>query len=151
MEIRAGGLEERQVVALLRLHAEGMLANSPAESCHFLDLSGLQAPEISFFSGWDGDRLVTIGALKALSATEGEIKSMRTAPDQLRRGAAAQMLGHIVGEARARGYARLSLETGSTPSFAPAIALYERFGFVACGPFADYRPDPFSRFLTLPL
>ncbi|AJP73946.1 GNAT family N-acetyltransferase [Sphingomonas hengshuiensis] len=148
MEIREGGLDDPQVIALLRLHAEGMLANSPPGSCHFLDLSGLKVPEVTFWSGWDGDALVVIGALKALSGTEGEIKSMRTAPAALRRGAGAAMLAHIVAEAQARGYARLSLETGSAPAFDAAIALYRRFGFAECGPFGDYRPDPFSRFLT---
>ncbi len=148
MEIREGGLDDPQVIALLRLHAEGMLANSPPGSCHFLDLSGLKVPEVTFWSGGDGDALVVIGALKALSGTEGEIKSMRTAPAALRRGAGAAMLAHIVAEAQARGYARLSLETGSAPAFDAAIALYRRFGFAECGPFGDYRPDPFSRFLT---
>ena len=26
--------------------------------------------------------------------------------------------------------------------------LYERFGFTRCGPFADYREDPYSVFMT---
>lgn len=148
MQIREGGLDDPQVIALLRLHAESMLAHSPPGSCHFLDLSGLQAPEVTFWSGWDGDTLATIGALRALGGGAGEIKSMRTAPAQLRRGRAAAMLAHIVTEAQARGYARLSLETGTSPPFDAAIALYQRFGFVDCAPFGDYRPDPFSRFLT---
>ncbi|MBO9713115.1 GNAT family N-acetyltransferase [Sphingomonas sp.] len=152
MEIRDGGLDEPAVIELLRLHAAGMLENSPAESCHFLDLSGLKVPEVSFWSVWEGEALLAIGALKALDPAHGEIKSMRTAPDQLRKGAAAALLQHILDVARARGHARLSLETGSSPAFVPAIALYQRFGFEDCGAFGDYpRDDPFSRFLTLTL
>src|SRR4051812_8908489 len=38
-------------------------------------------------------------------------------------------LRHIMAEARARSYARLSLETGSRAAFEPARRLYESFGF----------------------
>jgi putative acetyltransferase len=46
------------------------------------------------------------------------------------------------------GYHRMSLETGAMPFFAPARALYARHGFVECPPFADYREDPNSVFMT---
>ena len=149
MEIRDGGLDDPQVVDLLRLHAQGMLANSPAGSCHFLDLSGLKTPDISFWSAWDGDELLGVGALKAIDAEQGEIKSMRTVPARLRSGAGAAILSHILSVARARGLRRLSLETGSGEAFAPAIALYRKFGFTDCAAFGDYPAgDPFSRFMT---
>ena len=79
---------------------------------------------------------------------QGEVKSMRTAQTHLRRGVAARMLGHILAEARRRGYGRLSLETGSMAYFAPARALYARAGFSPCGPFGDYVDDPNSVFMT---
>lgn len=149
MLIRDGGLDDPQVIDLLRLHAQGMLANSPAESCHFLDLSGLRTPDISFWSAWDGETLAGIGALKELGGDAGEIKSMRTAPGRLRGGTGAAILSHILGAARARGMKRLSLETGSGEAFEPAIALYRKFGFTDCGAFGDYpADDPFSRFMT---
>ena len=136
------------VRALLEQHFAGMLANSPAESCHFLDFDGLRAGDVTFWSiHWDGE-LAGCGALKRLDAQHGEIKSMRTADAFLRQGVAARMLGHIMAEARACGLERLSLETGSGPAFEPALALYARHGFEECTPFADYRPDPFSRFLS---
>jgi putative acetyltransferase len=134
--------------ALLEQHFAGMLANSPAESCHFLDFDGLRAGDVTFWSIHRGDELAGCGALKTLDARHGEIKSMRTADAFLRQGVAAHMLGHIVAEARARGLERLSLETGSGPAFEPALALYRRHGFEECEPFADYKPDPFSRFMT---
>lgn len=134
--------------ALLEQHFAGMLANSPAGSCHFLDFDGLRAGNVTFWSIHDGDTLAGCGALKQLDAAHGEIKSMRTADAFLRRGVAARMLDHIIDEARRRGLARLSLETGSGAAFEPAIALYRRYGFDDCAPFADYKPDPFSHFMT---
>ncbi len=148
MEIREGGLDEPQVVALLNVHFAGMLANSPKGSCHFLDLSGLRAPEVTFWSAWDGEDLLGCGALKQLDPAHGEIKSMRTAGAHLRRGVAARLLAHILEEAARRGYTRLSLETGSAEAFEPARRLYARFGFHYCGPFEGYTEDPYSVFMT---
>lgn len=141
-------LSGASIRALLEVHFAGMLANSPAGSCHFLDFDGLRAGDVTFWSIHKGDDLAGCGALKRLDAAHGEIKSMRTADAFLRQGAAARMLGHIIGESHRRGLRRLSLETGSGPAFEPALALYARHGFEDCEPFADYRPDPFSRFMT---
>lgn len=134
--------------ALLEVHFAGMLANSPAGSCHFLDFDGLRGDGVTFWSIHRGDDLAGCGALKMLDPRHGEIKSMRTAETFLRQGVAARMLDHILGEARARGLERLSLETGSSPAFEPALALYRRHGFEDCESFADYKPDPFSRYMT---
>jgi len=103
------------------------------------------------WSAWDGQTLVGVGALKRLDAEAGEVKSMRTAPGHLRRGVAAAVLEHIIGQARAAGLKRLSLETGTGAQFEPALALYRRRGFVDGGPFADYRPSAFNQFLHLQL
>lgn len=134
--------------ALLEEHFAGMLANSPAGSCHFLDFDGLRAGNVTFWSIHRGNDLAGCGALKIHDSGHGEIKSMRTAVDFLRQGVAARMLDHIIAEARSRALTRLSLETGSSPAFEPALALYRRYGFAECQPFGDYRPDPFSRFMT---
>ncbi|WP_077145756.1 GNAT family N-acetyltransferase [Sphingopyxis sp. KK2] len=134
--------------ALLEQHFAGMLANSPAGSCHFLDFDGLRAGNVTFWSIHRDGALAGCGALKMLDAGHGEIKSMRTHDAFLRQGVAARMLDHILAEAQARGAERLSLETGSSPAFEPALALYRRYGFEDCEPFADYKPDPFSRFMT---
>ncbi|UNU44365.1 GNAT family N-acetyltransferase [Sphingopyxis sp. YF1] len=134
--------------ALLEVHFAGLLANSPADSCHFLDFAGLRADDVTFWSIHRGDALAGCGALRMLDPAHGEIKSMRTHEAFLRQGVAARMLDHIITEARRRGVARLSLETGSGPAFEPALALYRRHGFDDCEPFADYKADPFSRFMT---
>jgi putative acetyltransferase len=151
MHIIPDDLSGREIRALLEAHFAGMLANSPKDSCHFLDFEGLKGADVTFWSIWDGDALAGCGALRALDAHHGEIKSMRTHADHLRKGAGAQMLEHIIDTARARGYLRLSLETGSGDAFDAATALYLRYGFAPCPPFANYREDPFSRFMTLEL
>ncbi|MEI7444658.1 MAG: GNAT family N-acetyltransferase [Burkholderiales bacterium] len=139
------------VFALLDEHLRDMHAHSPPDSVHALDVSGLKHPDITFWTVRDGDTLLGCGALRALDARHGEVKSMRTPSGQRRLGAGRAVLTRIVEEARRRGYLRLYLETGSTESFEPAHRLYERFGFVRCGPFGDYAPDPFSVFMTLDL
>jgi len=148
MEIREGGLDDSRVRSLLETHFAGMLANSPKDSCHFLDLSGLTAPDVTFWTVWDGEDLLGCGALRELDSGHGEIKSMRTAAEHLRRGTGAKLVGHILSTARGRGYKRVSLETGSGDSFEAAHALYRQFGFTETGPFGEYREDPFSRFLS---
>ena len=149
MHIARDNLTGPEVRALLEVHFAGMLANSPAGSCHFLDFDGLNAPDVTFWSIWDDVALAGCGALKELDAEHGEIKSMRTHADHLRKGVGAVMLTHILSQARERGYRRLSLETGSGEAFVPAQRLYEAHGFDYCPPFGDYVEDPFSRFMTL--
>lgn len=151
MEIREDGLQGAAIIRLLQEHLDHMHAVSPPESCHALDLDGLRAPEITFWSAWDGEVLLGCGALKALDRLSGEIKSMRTVSEHRGRGIAAGLLEHIIREGRRRAYDRLSLETGSMIDFVPARALYERYNFTYCGPFGDYREDPNSVFMTLSL
>ena len=150
-EIREDDLEGEAVRRLLALHLSGMQAASPPEFSFALDLAELKAPGITVWTAWQDDELASVGALKLLSAGAGEVKSMRTAPAFLRRGAAAALLEHIIGEARRRGLTRLSLETGSGQAFEPALALYRKRGFAFGEPFADYAPSPFNQFLHLAL
>lgn len=151
VEVRPDDLSGAEVQALLADHLAGMHATTPADSVHALDLEGLRAPGVTFWTAWVDGRLAGCGALKELDAARGEVKSMRTAPAHLRRGVAAALLTRIVATARERGYAELLLETGHGPAFDAAHGLYARFGFEPCGPFADYTDDPFSRFLRLAL
>ena len=148
MSITEGGLDDPDVLALLREHLQGMADHSPPESIHALDVEGLRAPDITFWTMRNGSEVLGCIALKQLDERHGEIKSMRTASAHLRKGVGAALLEHLLAEARRRGYERLSLETGSGPGFEAAHALYRKFGFVECGPFANYREDPFSRFMT---
>ena len=148
MDIRVDDLRGPEIRALLEDHLAEMHRNSPPESVHALDLDGLRKPGITFWTAWNGDRLMGCGALKELERAHGEVKSMRTAPAYRRQGVAKAMLTHIVREAEQRKYHRLSLETGSMETFLPARELYESFGFSYCPPFGDYTQDPNSVFLT---
>jgi putative acetyltransferase len=144
-------LSRRPVVDLVDLHLRAAFENSPPGSVFALDLSGLRDPAVTVWTAWDDDALLGIGALKQLDASHAEVKSMRTAPAHLRRGVAAAVLAHLMAQALARGYRRLSLETGAKDAYAPARALYERAGFVPCAPFADYVDTAFSRYFTCTL
>lgn len=139
------------VLALLEEHLRNMHELSPPESVHALDLVRLKSPDITFWSVRDGTTLLGCGALKELDPRHGEVKSMRTPQSLRRKGAGRAVLSHLIAEARRRGYQRISLETGSVVAFEPAWRLYESFGFTYCGPFADYKPDPYSVFMTLEL
>jgi putative acetyltransferase len=123
----------------------------PPESVHALDLEGLRNLDVTFWSVWKGSVLLGVGALKELDASHGEVKSMRTVKAHLRKGVGRAVLAHIIAVARARGYERLSLETGSMDAFKPAQKLYESFGFVYCGPFGEYVEDRYSVFMTMRL
>lgn len=149
MDIRLDrDLTDHRIIGLLQEHLRDMARHSPPESIHALDLDGLRRPELSFWTVWDGEELLGCGALKQLDAAHGEIKSMRTANAHRRRGVAAAMLRHLLDQAAARSYRRLSLETGSMAAFEPARRLYASFGFDFCGPFDSYVDDPNSVFMT---
>jgi putative acetyltransferase len=148
MQIRVDDLSGPEIRELLAEHLQSMHQLSPPESVHALDLAGLLAPDITFWTIWNDGELLGCGALKELSASHGEVKSMRTVSAHRSEGVARAMLRHILTEAEKRTYHRVSLETGSAPAFAPARSLYESFGFTYCPPFGDYFDDPNSVFLT---
>ena len=148
LQIREDDLTGEKIISFLREHLENMHDVTPPESIHALPLEGLRSPDITFWSVWEGDELLGCGALKELDAKTGEVKSMRTAPLHRGKGVGSRMLEHIINEAKGRAYDSLNLETGTMLEFAPARALYTRYGFEARGPFADYTDDPNSVFMT---
>jgi putative acetyltransferase len=139
------------IAALLRLHLDEMYRLSPPESVHAMPIARLREADVAFWSAWDGPRLAGCGALKHLGQGHGEIKSMRAAPEYRGKGVGRAILGHLLAEARTRGYGRVSLETGAGEPYLPARRLYEAAGFALCEPFGAYRPDPHSVFMTLAL
>lgn len=151
MHIETDDLTRPQVHALLQEHLDNMYELSPPEQVFALDLSKLRVPEITVWTVWDDQELLGCGALKELSASHGEIKSMRTANRARRKGAGRALLQHIIAISRERGYTVLSLETGSHPAFEPAHSLYRSHGFSVSGPFGTYLPDPHSVFMQLQL
>ena len=151
MRIEIDDLARPQVHALLEEHLSNMYELSPPEQVFALDLAKLRATDITFWTVWDEEDLIGCGALKELSPTHGEIKSMRTPAAARGRGAGRALLAHIISVARQREYRTLSLETGSHAAFKPAHNLYRSKGFAMSGPFGNYRPDPHSVFMELRL
>jgi len=149
--IRKDDLSSNETRGLLATHLAGMHASSPPGSVFALDLSGLQDARVVVWSVWDAAAIAGIGALKELGDGGGELKSMRTHPAYLRRGVASLLLDHMIDEARARGLRRLSLETGSGPAFAAALALYRSRGFADGAAFGGYERSEFNQFLHLAL
>lgn len=142
-----GGLDDPRVIAMLRFHYDTNIAVTPPGSAHVFDLSRLKQPDVSFWSAWEGDTLMGVGALKRMNAEDGEVKSMHTLTAARRSGVGGALLRHIMEKAKAMGLDRLYLETGSFDYFAPARALYARHGFAECPPFAGYNPDRNSTFM----
>ena len=148
LTIRNDDLTGQQIHALLEEHLQHMHSMSPPESVHALDVSGLTQASVTFWVVSEGETVLGCVALKELDPTHAELKSMRTDAAARGRGLGRLLLEHVLAEAAARGYTRMSLETGSQEFFRPARTLYARYGFVETGPFGDYRLDPLSVFMT---
>lgn len=149
LEIAEDDLAAEDVRALIALHLSGMHAESPACKVHALPLEKLRQPGVTFYAVRIHGALAAIGAILHLDVTQGELKSMRAAPEWRGKGVGEAMLQHLLTVARARGYTRVSLETGRTDAFAPAVALYRKYGFNECAGFGDYIVDEFSQCMTL--
>lgn len=140
---------QEELATLHARHTAAMHEDTPPESIHMLPADALAAPGIAFYVMREAGAPVGMGAIKRIDARHAEIKSMHVLVELRGRGLARMMLGHLITEARAAGYGRLSLETGSQASFEPARALYLSAGFIECPPFEGYKPDPNSTFMTL--
>ena len=149
LRITEGGLDDARVQELIAHHFATARAQTAPGSAHAFDLGKLQSPDVRFWSAWQGDEVVGVGALKRLSPSHGEIKSMHTRQSHRRKGVASAMLSRLIEAARQMGLSRVSLETGSWPFFDPARKLYRRHGFTECPPFEGYVLDPNSVFMTI--
>ena len=151
MHIEIDDLTRLQVRKLLEEHLANMHELSPPEQAFALDLTKLRVPDITFWTVWNEGILLGCGALKELSPTHGEIKSMRTPLAARGKGAGRAVLEHIILVARQRGYTRLSLKTGTHSAFEPAHSLYRSKGFVESGVFGSYNLNPHNVFMALEL
>ena len=149
-EVIEDDLTNTQSRELIAFHLAGMNENVPPGAT-FLGLSDLQRPDVTVWSAWEDSRIASIGALKMLPDGTGEIKSMRTHPDFVGRGAGAIILKKIILAATSRGLRRLSLETGSGGSFEAALALYQKYGFKKGEAYSSHVQTEFNHFLHLDL
>jgi putative acetyltransferase len=146
MTIKVDDLTGPEIADLLRNYLQDV--NALAEETHALDLEGLRQPGITVWTIWNGNEIAGCGALKELEAHHVELKSVYISTRFLRSGVATTLLEHILAAAKARGYSRVSLETGTEDYFEPARRFYEACRFSICGPFGDYAEDPGSIFMT---
>jgi putative acetyltransferase len=151
MRIETDDVSRPEVLALLEEHLRNMYELSPPEQVFAFNADQLRAPDVTVWTAWQDGTLLGCAALKELSPTQGEVKSMRTPATLRRRGVGRALLEPLVDVARERGYGELLLETGNHPAFGPAHALYRSAGFRECGPFGDYADNGFSVFMSLTL
>jgi putative acetyltransferase len=150
-EIMADDPRKPEVRALLERHLAFCLSETPPEHSFALNVDGLLDQKVTFVSFRNGGTVLGVAALKELDAAHAEVKSMHTAGEARGRGVGRALLGHLLDTARTRGYQRVSLETGTTPGFAAARALYESAGFAPTGPFGGYPQTEDNTFYSLGL
>lgn len=146
MRITRADFSNPQLTSLLSLHLNAAAAQ---EASHAYDIQQLQSPDIHMFTAVsDAGELMGCAAIKILSAKDGEIKSVRTHPDYLRKGVSHALMDYVEDFARKVGLLRVNLETHPTTDYAAARALYEKRGYGYSGPFGDYMDEPSSVFMT---
>jgi len=146
-----GNFEHPKVNDLLIKHFKELKSVSPEGSAHVLDISGLKDPSIKFWSIWEENTLIGCGALKFLDENHGEFKSIRVIDDFRKKGYGFKIINHLIEEAKKLNVKRLSLETGSGNFFLPARKLFQKVGFEKCSPFAHYKEDTNSCYMSLDL
>lgn len=148
MKIRKDNVTDQRVINLIEDHMQKMELYSPPSALHHLEINEYEDPKLTVWTAWENDELLGVGALKKLNGKHGELKSIKTHPDHLRKGVAQQLVSYILKQAVLAGYNQVSLETGSQEEFKPALEFYKSIGFDECGPFSDYKDDPASVFMT---
>ena len=149
MKLIEGSFDNSEVNNLLKKHFKELRSVSPEGSAHVLDIPGLKVNSIKFWSLWENNNLVGCGALKFLDIDHGEFKSIRVIDEYRKKGYGAKILEHLIDEAKKLKIKKLSLETGSGNFFLSARALFKKMGFVECDPFAHYKKDPNSCYMSL--
>jgi putative acetyltransferase len=143
-----GNFDNPEVHELLTKHFIELRAASPEGSAHVLDIPGLKVPSIKFWSLWENDLLMGCGALKFLDKEHGEFKSIRIHDNFRRMGNGINVINHLINEAKKLNIKKLSIETGAGDFFKPARKLFKQCGFDICDPFAHYKEDKNSVYLT---
>ena len=144
-----GNFDNPEVNELLVKHFVELRAASPEGSAHVLDIPGLKVHSIKFWSLWEDEKLIGCGALKFLENKHGEFKSIRIHDNYRNQGKGIDVINHLINEAKKLKIKRLSIETGAGDFFIPARKLFKKTGFTKCEPFAHYKEDINSVYLTM--
>ena len=143
-----GNFDHPEVDERLRKHFIELRAASPEGSAHVLDIAGLKVPSIRFWSLWKDKELFGCGALKFLDNSHGEFKSIRVHDKFKNKGNGIKVIDHLIGKAKILNIKRISIETGAGDFFIPARKLFKKCNFKPCEPFAHYKKDINSIYLT---
>ena len=143
-----GNFENPDVNQLLLKHFVELKAASPEGSAHVIDIQGLKERSIRFWSLWEKEKLIGCGALKFLKKDHGEFKSIRIHDEFRNKGFGIKIINHLIDEAKKLGIKRISIETGAGKFFEPARRLFKKCNFIPCKPFAHYKDDENSIYLT---
>ena len=143
-----GNFDHPEVNDLLIKHFIELRAASPEGSAHVLDITGLKVSSIKCWSLWENNKLMGCGALKFLDKNHGEFKSIRVHDNFRNKGNGIKIINHLIGEAKKLNINRISIETGAGEFFEPARKLFMRCNFKLCEPFAHYKKDINSLYLT---
>ena len=144
-----GNFDHPEVNELLIEHFIELRSVSPVGSAHVLDIAGLKDPSIKFWSLWEEDRLMGIGALKFLDKEHGEFKSIRVSDKFRNKGNGSKVINHLINEAKKLKIKKLSLETGAGEFFYSARKLFNKCNFKTCEPFSHYKNDINSVYMSL--
>ena len=144
-----GNFDNAEVHDLLVKHFIELRSVSPEGSAHVLNITGLKDPSIKFWSLWEEDELMGIGALKFLDEEHGEFKSIRVNDKFKNNGNGLKVINHLINEAKNLAVKKLSLETGAGKFFTPARKLFVKCGFKTCNPFSHYKDDINSVYMSM--
>ena len=144
-----GNFDNSHVDELLKKHFVELRSVSPEGSAHVLDIKGLKDSTIKFWSLWEENQLIGCGALKFLNKEHGEFKSIRLADKFRKKGKGIKIIKHLIDEAKRLNIKKISLETGAGNFFKPARELFVLCGFKNCEPFAHYKEDVNSVYMSL--
>ena len=148
LKLIEGNFNHPEVNELLTKHFIELRAASPEGSAHVLDIPGLKDPSIKFWSLWENEKLVGCGALKLLEEDHGEFKSIRVHDNFRNRNNGIKIINHLILEAKKLDIKKISIETGAGKFFEPARKLFKRCNFTSCKPFAHYKIDKNSIYLS---
>ena len=144
-----GNFDNIEVHNLLVKHFIELRSVSPKGSAHVLDIDGLKVSSIKFWSLWEGEELIGVGALKFLNKVHGEFKSIRVNDKFRNKGYGLEVINHLINEARKLNIKQLSLETGAGNFFLNARELFAKCGFKTCEPFSHYEKDVNSVYMNM--
>jgi putative acetyltransferase len=144
-----GNFDNSEILELLNKHFIELRSVSPEGSAHVLDIEGLKDQNIKFWSLWENNLLMGCGALKFLNEVHGEFKSIRVEDRFRKKNNGIKILKHLIFEAKKLNIKRISIETGTGDFFTPARRLFNKCGFKLCKPFAHYKEDPNSCYMSM--